>query len=74
MTANNSEDLVINVAEACKLLKLSRGAVYSGIKCGQIPAIRIGRRIIIPRSALSKMLEEAGTIKARSENQLSASG
>ena len=57
MAKNNRDELVLNVAEACKLLKLSRGAIYSGIRCGQIPAIRIGRRLLIPLVALQKLLD-----------------
>lgn len=51
------DELVCNVAQACKLLKLSRGSIYSGIRCKQIPAIRVGRRLLIPLAALQKLLE-----------------
>ncbi len=55
------DELVLNVADVCKLLKLSRGAIYSGIRCGQIPAIRVGRRLLIPLAALQKLLEGKGS-------------
>jgi excisionase family DNA binding protein len=53
--------LTLSVAEAAKLLGLSRGAMYEAAYTKQIPTIRIGRRIIIPRIALSRFLEGAGT-------------
>ncbi len=48
---------VLTVMEAAKLLRLSRGSAYEGIRSGQIPSIRIGRRLLVPRRALEKMLE-----------------
>jgi len=57
METSNRDGLVLTVAEACKLLKLSRGATYSGIRSRQIPSIRVGRRILIPLTALQKLLE-----------------
>jgi len=58
MNNRNHEILVYNVAEAANLLDLSKGSVYEAIHNGQLPSIRIGRRILIPRIALDKMLSE----------------
>jgi excisionase family DNA binding protein len=57
MTDNNEHSLVLTVSEAAKLLRLSRGSAYEGIRLGQIPSIRIGRRLLVPRRALEKLLE-----------------
>ncbi len=35
---------------------LSRNGTYSGIKSGDIPSIRIGKKILIPRVALETLL------------------
>lgn len=51
------ELLAISVQEAGKLLGISRGLIYEAVRTSQIPHIRIGRRIIIPRTALIKLLE-----------------
>jgi excisionase family DNA binding protein len=48
---------VFTVQEASKMLRLSRGATYEAIRHGQIPSIRVGRRILIPYMALMKLLE-----------------
>ena len=52
-----TEPLVLTPIEAAKLLRIGRGTAYEQIRCGTIPSIRMGRRILIPRAALLKMLE-----------------
>ena len=47
---------VISVSEAAKLLGISRNLAYAGIARGEIPSFKIGKRILIPRIALEKML------------------
>ena len=49
--------LIYTVDETSRLLKLSRGATYEAIRRGQIFSIRIGRRILVPRVALEKLLQ-----------------
>ena len=55
----NQEKLVLTVAEAGELLGVCRPHAYKLVKLGQIPTIRLGRRLVVPRSALIKMLENA---------------
>lgn len=50
------ERLTWSVPETAKVLGIGRNLCYDRIKVGEIPAIRIGRRILIPRSALEKLL------------------
>jgi excisionase family DNA binding protein len=58
MAPNNSDQrLVLNVEEARVVLGLSRGLMYEAIRRGEIPSLRIGRRILIPRVGLARMLE-----------------
>ncbi|HLF76658.1 MAG TPA: helix-turn-helix domain-containing protein [Dehalococcoidia bacterium] len=54
------ERLTLDVPEAARLLGLSRDAAYQAIERGEIPHLRIGRRILVPRFALSRMIEQAG--------------
>jgi len=53
-----SENLTMTVSEAAVALKISRGLAYSAAKNGRLPCIRIGRRLLISRVALEKMLAE----------------
>jgi hypothetical protein len=39
---------------------ISRAAAYEGVKNGQIPSIRIGRRIVVPTAAVRRMLRLDG--------------
>lgn len=54
---NDIESAVLSVSECAKVLKISRGSAYQGVIQGSIPHIKIGRRILIPKLALQKMLE-----------------
>lgn len=50
--------LCITVPEAAEMLGISRNFAYELVKQGQLPVIRFGRRLLIPRLALEKMLEK----------------
>ena len=51
------EELVLTPTEAARLLRIGRGTAYEQIRLGTIPSLRMGRRILVPRAALLKMLE-----------------
>ncbi len=44
--------------EASSLLGVGRGGVYGLIRSGRLRSIRIGRKIIIPASALQEFLDQ----------------
>lgn len=46
------------VPEAAKQLGIGRSAAYEAARTGQIPTIRIGKRILVPRAALERLLED----------------
>ena len=50
--------LCITVPEAAEMLGISRNFAYELVKQGQLPVIRFGKRLLIPRVALEKRLEE----------------
>ena len=52
------ERLALTVDEARRRLGLSRGLMYEAIRRGQIPSVRIGRRILVPCAALKRFLDE----------------
>jgi excisionase family DNA binding protein len=55
----NSQRLTLTVKEAAQLLGLSKNSAYQGILTGEIPHIKIGKRILIPKTALERFLDEA---------------
>ena len=48
--------LTLTVEEAAATLGISRASAYEGVRRGEIPAIRIGRRVLVPRVALDRLL------------------
>jgi excisionase family DNA binding protein len=51
-----AEPMTYKVEEAAKLLRIGRNQAYDAVACGEIPSIRIGKRILVPRVALERML------------------
>ena len=50
---------LLTVTEAAKVLRIGRTAAYEALRCGRIPAIRIGRRVLIPKVVLQDMIAAA---------------
>jgi excisionase family DNA binding protein len=48
--------LTLTVEEAAEILGLSRAFAYEAVRRGEIPSIRIGRRILVPKAALDRLL------------------
>jgi excisionase family DNA binding protein len=44
------------VDEAAEILRVCRGTAYGAVKRGDIPAVRVGKRLIVPRHALERKL------------------
>jgi len=57
---NEPENLVYLVPEAGAMLGLTRNASYEAAKRGDIPTIKIGKLIRVPKLAFHRMLEGAG--------------
>jgi excisionase family DNA binding protein len=50
------ERLTFTVEEVAKRLGISRNFAYDAVNRGEIPAVRIGRRLLVPKAALEKLL------------------
>ena len=50
--------LCVTVPEAAEMLGVSRNFAYQLVREGKLPSIRFGKRILIPRAALERMLEK----------------
>lgn len=46
----------VTVEEAAEILGISRSSAYECVHRGELRAIRLGRRLVIPRSALAELL------------------
>ena len=50
------ESQTISVEQAASVLGISRGQGYRLAREGVIPALRLGRRVVVPRVALDRFL------------------
>lgn len=57
-----TERLTLTIEETARLLGIGRQLAYDRVKTGEIPVIKIGRRLLVPRSALVKFLERGQLI------------
>ena len=44
--------LTLTVEETAQLLGISRGSAYTAVRAGELPSIRVGRPLLVPRHAL----------------------
>jgi excisionase family DNA binding protein len=49
--------LVLTVTAAARLLGISRALAYELVARGEIPSLRLGRRLVVPRARLLALLE-----------------
>jgi excisionase family DNA binding protein len=57
MTAESKlERATLTVEEAALVLGIGRSAAYAAAQSGELPTVRIGRRVLVPRPALNRML------------------
>lgn len=59
MNTERLERLAYRPRELPDLLGLSRGKVYALLRSGDLPCVRLGGRLLIPREALNRYLMEA---------------
>jgi excisionase family DNA binding protein len=55
---SREECLTLTVPEAGRRLGLNRQAAYNAAQRGELPVLKIGRRLVVPMAALDKMLSE----------------
>ncbi len=57
-TTAGAERLTLTVPEAGELLGIGRAAAYAAARSGELPVLRIGRKVLVPRARLLAMLGE----------------
>jgi excisionase family DNA binding protein len=55
------ERYCLGVPEAARMLGILRNFGYELVKRGELPVIRFGKRLLIPRAALDRMFERGVT-------------
>jgi excisionase family DNA binding protein len=52
-----TECLTVSVEEAGRILGCSRNSAYEAARRGELPTIRLGRKIRVPKAALERLLD-----------------
>jgi excisionase family DNA binding protein len=58
-SSGSSERLTMSVEEVARALGISRAFAYEAVHRGDIPHIKIGKRMLVPRAALARVLAAA---------------
>jgi excisionase family DNA binding protein len=59
--AADGERLTYTLSEAAARLGISRALAYEAAHRGELPVCRIGRRMLVPRAALARLLDQDDT-------------
>ena len=62
------ERATLSVVEAASIMGVSKNVAYEAARRGEIPSIRLGGRILVPRAALERLLETGSHAKPASRN------
>ena len=74
MTIRRITTETVKVRDAAKILGVSAGTAYESIRRGQLPAIRLGKRLVVPVAALERMLSDAGQVEGGTPNSTTSRG
>jgi excisionase family DNA binding protein len=66
LAPGTSERLTLSVEQAAAALGISRASAYEAVHRGEIPHIKIGKRMLIPRASLDRLLASADQPRDRS--------
>jgi len=55
----NQLPLTLSVSDAAHRLGTSRAFAYELVARGELPSLRLGRRVVVPRNALQHLVDEA---------------
>ena len=62
----------LSVEECAKRLGIGRNSAYEAVARGEIPVIRVGKRLLVPKAQLDKLLAgETPSVKSQKKERLS---
>jgi len=59
-TKGSTRATYLSVDALAEELGIGRQTAYAGLRDGSIPSIRIGKRFVVPKSAIAEWLKSAG--------------
>jgi excisionase family DNA binding protein len=60
LAENEPQRRTVTIQEAARILGVGRDQAYNAARQGQLPVIRIGKRLLVSLPALNRMIDEAG--------------
>jgi len=60
LTKDDQARATLKIPEAAKIAGVGTRSIYKGIAAGQIPHLRFGRNILIPRTTFLRWLDSCG--------------
>ena len=60
LVPNPADHPTMQVDDVAAALGISRASAYEGVKTGEIPSIRIGRRFLVPTAGVRRLLQLDG--------------
>ena len=73
ISTQTAQPATCSVPEAGQALGISRQSAYQAARTGELPTVKIGRRLLVPRRALDRMLGIEPTDEKRPAGEPSAS-
>lgn len=55
----NDEEAVYTIEKVARLLGIGRSSAYAAARRGEIPTVRIGKRLLVPKVAFERLLNPA---------------
>ncbi len=65
--SNDLQPATYSVDEAAQRLGIGRNSCYDAVRRGDIPSIRIGKRLLVPRIPFERLLNGEGAASAKEE-------
>ncbi len=56
------ERLTVSIDQCAKQLGIAKGTAYRLAHMGRLPVLRLGKRMLVPKAALERMLQEVDVL------------
>ena len=72
MTTATDSRQTLTVEEAAQVLGIGRTLAFAMVRSGQLPVIRLGRRVLVSRPALDRMLDSVTVTTTERQSEVTA--
>jgi len=64
--ADSRQPLTLTIPQAAQLLGISVSKAYAAARCGQLPTVRVGSRVLISRRRLEELVDGPMSVRGYS--------